>query len=451
MNFENTLPNFIFGSLLFLVFSGATTLFGTDQKRPEVPKASPLFEQAPGKRRAEPAGPRSPDDPSEFEEFVFQDTNLNSSGLSSLSSTARHSEQSQNKRFEALSGFIRGIASPENQMTFPFFLLTWVLLNRWFRSGHPPFSNLYESLLFLTWMFLFFALGTSTNLFSQLDPKMSAPERDEIKPIDSEKAFHDLLRFLFLTCSLFFYTFATWVLPSDMQRPESLVPALQSNWLLMHVSIMLVSYASLFAGSLCSMTYLVVISFLKTQTSFDESSTENQKRPSDVRVHSNQVTILNDEPMTLLSPVLLTSEKRSMVRKTPDETSTVLAVDARPGSAHVPGWTDEARFTVNQLLQSLDYYSYRTLSIGFPLLTLGIISGAVWANEAWGSYWSWDPKETWAFITWLVFAVYLHIRLNEKWVGEKAAYVSTFGFFVLWLCYLGVNLLGKGLHSYGWW
>jgi len=444
MNFENTLPNFIFGSLLFLVFSGATTLFGTDQKRPEVPKASPAFAQAPGSAR-------SSDEPSEVEEFVFQDTNLNSSRLSSLSSTDRHSQHSQNKHFEALSGFIRGIASSENQIAFPFFLLTWVLLNRWFLSGHPPFSNLYESLLFLTWMFLFFALGTSTNLFSQMDSKTSAPESSEIKPIDSEKAFHDLLRFLFLTCSLFFYTFATWLLPSDMQRPESLVPALQSNWLLMHVSIMLVSYASLFAGSLCSMTYLVVLSFLKTQTLFDESSTENQNRPSDVRARSNQSTFLNGETMTLLSPVLPASERSSMLRKTQDEASTAFAVDTRPGSAHNPEWTDETRSTANQLLQSLDYYSYRTLSIGFPLLTLGIISGAVWANEAWGSYWSWDPKETWAFITWLVFAVYLHIRLNEKWVGEKAAYVSTFGFFVLWLCYLGVNLLGKGLHSYGWW
>jgi cytochrome c-type biogenesis protein CcsB len=93
---------------------------------------------------------------------------------------------------------------------------------------------------------------------------------------------------------------------------------------------------------------------------------------------------------------------------------------------------------------------YRIIGIGFPLLTIGILSGAVWANEAWGSYWSWDPKETWAFITWLIFAFYLHTRLQYGWEGKKSAFVATFGFFILWICYLGVNLLGKGLHSYGW-
>ena len=100
--------------------------------------------------------------------------------------------------------------------------------------------------------------------------------------------------------------------------------------------------------------------------------------------------------------------------------------------------------------ESIDNLSYRTISFGFPLLTIGIIAGAVWANEAWGSYWSWDPKETWALITWLVFAAYIHVRLTKGWVKEKAAIVGAVGFFVVWVCYLGVNFLGQGLHSYGW-
>ena len=83
------------------------------------------------------------------------------------------------------------------------------------------------------------------------------------------------------------------------------------------------------------------------------------------------------------------------------------------------------------------------------MLTVGIISGAVWANEAWGSYWSWDPKETWALITWLVFAAYIHARLTQGWIGKKAAILGSVGFFVVWICYLGVNFLGQGLHSYG--
>jgi cytochrome c-type biogenesis protein CcsB len=102
------------------------------------------------------------------------------------------------------------------------------------------------------------------------------------------------------------------------------------------------------------------------------------------------------------------------------------------------------------LLETVDIWSYRIIGLGFPFLTIGIISGAVWANEAWGSYWSWDPKETWALITWLIFAIYLHSRLLKGWQGEKAAILGSCGFFVIWICYLGVNFLGKGLHSYGW-
>jgi cytochrome c-type biogenesis protein CcsB len=100
-------------------------------------------------------------------------------------------------------------------------------------------------------------------------------------------------------------------------------------------------------------------------------------------------------------------------------------------------------------LESLDNLSYRTISFGFPLLTIGIIAGAVWANEAWGSYWSWDPKETWALITWLVFASYLHARITKAWQGRKPAMIASLGFIVVWICYLGVNFLGKGLHTYG--
>jgi cytochrome c-type biogenesis protein CcsB len=102
------------------------------------------------------------------------------------------------------------------------------------------------------------------------------------------------------------------------------------------------------------------------------------------------------------------------------------------------------------LADILDNISYRIIGLGFPLLTIGIIAGAVWANEAWGSYWSWDPKETWAFITWLVFAAYLHARITRGWQGRKPAILAATGFVVVWICYLGVNLLGKGLHSYGW-
>jgi cytochrome c-type biogenesis protein CcsB len=103
-----------------------------------------------------------------------------------------------------------------------------------------------------------------------------------------------------------------------------------------------------------------------------------------------------------------------------------------------------------QLINELDNCSYRIISFGFPLLTIGILSGAVWANEAWGSYWNWDPKETWALITWLIFATYLHTRMVGGRRTQQSAVIASSGFLIIWICYLGVNLLGKGLHSYGW-
>ena len=99
-------------------------------------------------------------------------------------------------------------------------------------------------------------------------------------------------------------------------------------------------------------------------------------------------------------------------------------------------------------LNKLDDINYKILTIGFPFMTLGIITGAVWANYAWGSYWSWDPKETWSLITWLVYAGILHGRLTVGWRGRRAAIFSIIGFGCVLFTFLGVNLLLPGLHSY---
>ena len=99
-------------------------------------------------------------------------------------------------------------------------------------------------------------------------------------------------------------------------------------------------------------------------------------------------------------------------------------------------------------LDTLDDINYRCLTIGFPLLTLAIISGAIWAETAWGAYWSWDPKETWSLITWFVYAALLHGRLTIGWRGRRAAIFAVAGFFILLFTFLGVNLLLPGLHSY---
>jgi cytochrome c-type biogenesis protein CcsB len=183
-----------------------------------------------------------------------------------------------------------------------------------------------------------------------------------------------------------------------MQKALPLVPSLQSNWLMMHVSMMMISYATLIVGSLFSLLYLAFGYFNKKE---------------------KEVSIKVSNTGTVQSVTTTTS-------------------------------SDLKSFSKLSLLQTIDIWSYRIIGLGFPFLTIGIISGAVWANEAWGSYWSWDPKETWALITWLVFAIYLHSRLLKGWQGQKAAVLGSCGFFVIWVCYLGVNFLGKGLHSYGW-
>jgi cytochrome c-type biogenesis protein CcsB len=99
-------------------------------------------------------------------------------------------------------------------------------------------------------------------------------------------------------------------------------------------------------------------------------------------------------------------------------------------------------------LDTLDDINYRCLTFGFPLLTFAIIAGAIWAETAWGTYWSWDPKETWSLITWFVYAALLHGRLTTGWRGRRAAILSIVGFFILLFTFVGVNLLLPGLHSY---
>ncbi len=102
-------------------------------------------------------------------------------------------------------------------------------------------------------------------------------------------------------------------------------------------------------------------------------------------------------------------------------------------------------------LKVLDDLNYQALKFGFPLLTLGIITGAVWAEYAWGRYWGWDPKETWSLITWFLYAAMLHQRLTVGWRGRKAAIMAIVGFMAVLFTFLGVNLLLPGLHTYSQW
>ncbi|KAM3382106.1 Cytochrome c biogenesis protein CcsA [Capsicum chinense] len=267
--------------------------------------------------------------------------------------------------------------SSEKGIIVTFFCITGLLVTRWISSGHFPLSDLYESLIFLSWSFSLIHIIPYFKKNVLILSKITGPS------------------------AIFTQGFATSGILTEIHQSGILVPALQSEWLIMHVSMMILGYAALLCGSLLSVA-LLVITFRKNRKLFYKSN-----------------GFLN-ESFFLGENVL-------------ENTSFFSAKN----------------YYRSQLIQQLDYWSYRVISLGFTFLTIGILSGAVWANEAWGSYWNWDPKETWAFITWIVFAIYLHTRTHRNLRGANSAIVASIGFLIIWICYFGVNLLGIGLHSYG--
>lgn len=218
--------------------------------------------------------------------------------------------------------------------------LTLYIILRWIEAERAPFSNMFESLVLFAWtmmaVFLFLRariklpiLGAATALLAVLTLAYAATYGADIKP---------------------------------------LVPALQSNWLTVHVFSCFLGYGGFAISFLASITYLVAV--------------------------------------------------------------------------------QAGRFVSDETTGSLEVVTAKTVSFGFLFLTIGIITGAVWANSAWGTYWSWDPKETWSLITWLIYAAYLHCRYMKGWRGRRAAWMSIAGFLSVLFTYFGVNFFLSGLHSY---
>ncbi len=252
------------------------------------------------------------------------------------------------------------------------FFIALQLISRWIISGHFPISNLYESLYFLVWGITLGQLLIEEEYSTPIIPAIAIP------------------------IELLTIAFACFVLPEDLKLSSNLVPALRSSWLIMHVSVVMLSYAALIIGSLLSASVLFI----------------NNSQPLQLRSSSTGVGGLKISNSNSINNVI-----------------------------------EPINFSHSE---ELDTLSYRSILVGFVLLTLGLITGAIWANEAWGTWWSWDPKETWAFISWLFYAAYLHMRISRGWQGRRPALLATSGFFVVLVCYIGVNFLGVGLHSYGW-
>jgi len=210
--------------------------------------------------------------------------------------------------------------------------------------GYVPLSNMYESLIFFSWTIVLIYLII-------------------------ELKYQQRIIGLFVTPFAFLAIALTSIIPGVDAKITPLVPALQSNWLAIHVITCFFGYAAFALSFGISILYLI-------------------------------------------------REKNEGISK----------------------WLPPAPL--------LDEINYKSIIIGFPMLTLGIVTGAAWANYAWGTYWSWDPKETWSLITWFIYAAFLHARITRDWRGRKAAILSVVGFSAVLFTYFGVNYLLSGLHSY---
>jgi len=226
-------------------------------------------------------------------------------------------------------------------------LHTLALVLRTVQSGHAPFTNMYESLSFLAW--------ATVLAYLIIEWKFQAPRPGA---------------YLLLIVVGLMALASSPLMPKDA---TPLVPALQSYWLWLHVSVTLLGEAFFAVAFITSIMYL--------------------------------------------------------------------RAEAREKAGAAPKGTLTA--------ERLDSISYRAISVGFPLFTLGgLVFGMVWAYKAWGTYWSWDPKEVWSLITWFVFALYLHTRIVMGWKGRRSAAIAIIGFLAALFTYFGVNYLLAGLHSY---
>ena len=376
---------------------------------------------------------------------------------------------------------------------------TTAVAHRWYISGRPPFASIYEMLLSFVWTVALLTLVTEKKFGVKIIGSITMP--------------------LAVVCVILMQ-----LLPSEV-RP--LVPALQSTWLHVHVTLAMLAYASCAVSFALAMMFLIQDGF-KTEnflacttatvsaiyiaivaTRFDKGGLSvtawDATTKSDMFLGRGMrlfVTIPDlgwlfviaalgalaplalfvigrwkkDESLfgiankavfigLLLQAVVLAAfvlRVRNASYPSPDQDGlfpTSLAASPFLLGGMVTGifasllylmllWR---RADLEGLLPSadtLDRVTYKAICIAFPLLTGMIATGAYWANRTWGSYWSWDPKETWAAITWLVYAGYLHMRITRGWRGRRAAYFAILGFGVVIFTFLGVTYLRPGLHAY---
>jgi cytochrome c-type biogenesis protein CcsB len=280
-----------------------------------------------------------------------------------------------------------------------FVALTVAIVTRGFEAERFPLANLYESLLWFAWAvmggYLFLARAYGVKHLGWLASLTAA--------------------------TMFLY--GSW-LPASQHQISPLVPALVSYWRQIHVPPLIVSYAMFFLSGLSGIiqlwysghrrtTFFVILTIMLSASAIALGTFTS------IDTYWLQGLFVGGS----LIGMILSFASLSAIRNS--------QVEAK-------------------LAEVYDDISYRCITIGLPLLTIGVITGGLWANHAWGTYWSWDPKESMALVTWLSYAAYIHLRVHREIAPDKLSLVAVAGLLLTLLTYLGFNSLGfGGLHSYG--
>jgi cytochrome c-type biogenesis protein CcsB len=376
---------------------------------------------------------------------------------------------------------------------------TGAVARRWYEAGHPPFASIYEMLLMFVWTLAALTLVAEKKFGVKVIGTVTMPVA------------------------------IVGVVLMQLLRTEvhPLVPALQSTWLHVHVTLAMLAYAACALSFALAMMFLIqdkmktetflaatsvftIATYLGVLTRFEKWGglsliAWNPQEKSEVFISRGVRLFVVIPDLGWLLLLVLAAAAAPLVlyllyRKTNDSRwlntanravflSILLQVmalaffvlrarDGRYASLDAEGlfptslaaspfilsglvgaifvsllyllllWRREDLQRMLPSADELDRVTYKTIAIAFPLLTLMIAAGAYWANRTWGSYWSWDPKETWAAITWLVYAGYLQMRITRGWRGRRAAYFAILGFAIVMFTFFGVTYLLPGMHAY---
>lgn len=280
-----------------------------------------------------------------------------------------------------------------------FICLTSAIIIRGFEANRFPLANLYESTLWFAWAIL----GGYLSLVRRLGQNQ--------------------LGWLASLMTTMFFLYGSW-LPGNQQQITPLVPALVSYWRQIHVPPLIISYALFCLSGLASLVELWYAGRIKS---------------------------------LILAGITIVLAITAICLGTYTSIDTAWLQLLFVGSSLIGiflSWKSLAAISANTVdekkAEIYDEISRKAISVGLPLLTFGIITGGLWANHAWGTYWSWDPKESMALVTWLSYAAYIHLRIHHELSAERLSLVSIIGLILTLLTYLGFNSLGfGGLHSYG--